>query len=77
MPAHIATWNPARDVWETDRMSLFSEHPDVFSETWPKWGLMRSGEVFRLADLAPPTPVTGFSSWPTPASRDEKGGARR
>lgn len=74
MPEPIATWNPTRDVWETDRLSLFSERPDVFSETWPTSGMTRRGELLPLPTSVPaidadacssspllPTPITKYS----------------
>ena len=39
----------------------------MFSETWPRSGLMRSGTAFRQPTWAPHTPGTGCSSSPTPA----------
>lgn len=74
MPEPIATWNPTRDVWETDRLSLFSERPDVFSETWPTSGMTRCGKLLPLPPSVPaidgddcssspllPTPITQYS----------------
>lgn len=50
----LAKWNPIRDVWEVETQGLFSEHLDVFSETWPISGSMRNGEVFRPPTLERP-----------------------
>ena len=41
-----------------------------FSETWPRWGLMRSGDVSRLPPSMPTTGGKGSSSWPTPKASD-------
>ena len=60
MRQQLAKWNPNRDVWEVETQSLFSEHLDVFSETWPISGSMRNGEVF-----TPPTlerPIGDYAS---------------
>ena len=46
MAAPIATWNPARGVWETGATNLFCEHSELYSGTWPTSGSMRSGSVF-------------------------------
>jgi hypothetical protein len=53
---------------------------DEFSETWPRWGMMRDGECWELATLAHRT--EGIESgllerWPTPQSRDYKGSSGR
>ena len=79
-PPPLATWNTARDVWETpDTEGLFCEHLAVFSETWPTSVSMRKSAVY-----APPTwePATDDSEsscspgdvkhLPTPTSRDYK-----
>lgn len=47
MPLHIATWNPARVVWETPTLSLLCAHSEPYSETWPSSGMTRSGEAYR------------------------------
>ena len=38
----------------------------VYSETWPKAGTMRTGTVYQQRPLAPHTSDTGSSLWPTP-----------
>lgn len=69
-----AIWNPARDVWETESIDLFSEHSDVWSETWPTSGMTRNGVVYALPTPEPHTVDTGYSSLPTPrASRGASG----
>ena len=59
MPKHIATWNPKRELWETDEVDLFSERQAPFSETWPTSGMTRSGQLLPLPMLAPPTAENG------------------
>ena len=73
MQEPLASWNPKRDVWETEQMDLFSGHSDVFSETWPVSGMTRSGLAFELPTWEPPTSGTGCSSLPTP--RATRGGS--
>ena len=58
----LAKWNPIRDVWEVETQDLFSEHLDVFSETWPISGSMRNGEAFRPPMLERLTSGCGYSS---------------
>lgn len=52
MPKRIATWNPARGVWETTQGS-FCGHWEPFSETWPAWGMTRSGVAYELPTSVP------------------------
>lgn len=46
---------------------------ELFSETWPTWGIVRDGVVTGLATSARPTEENGSSLWPTTATRDYKG----
>ena len=68
----LATWNPERDVWETDQGDLISGHLAVFSETWPTSGSMRNGTAFPRPTLEPATDDSGCSYLPTPTVRDHK-----
>lgn len=51
----LAYWNSERDAWGRRTVDLFSEHSDVYSETWPQSGMMRSGVSYRLPPLVLPT----------------------
>jgi hypothetical protein len=69
----IATWNPSRDVWETEQGDLFSEHSVVFSGIWPRSGMTRAGVAYELAMWVPPIVGSASSSspgLPTPAAHD-------
>ena len=57
--------------WKTSQGSFLPDL-DVFSETWPRSGMMRSGIAFPRPPLAPLTDATGSGLWPTPAARDGK-----
>ena len=59
----IATWNPALDYWETPQQDIFG-HSVAFSETLPKSGMTRNGQLFGLPTLVHPTTVPGYSSSP-------------
>lgn len=52
MPQPIATWNPARDVWETNQGCLCG-HLLVYSETLPTSGMTRAGTAYALPTSAP------------------------
>ena len=46
----LAKFDPASSSWKTRQFSLLGGL-DEFSETWPRWGIMRAGECWEL-----PTP---------------------
>lgn len=77
MPTLIATWSPARGVWETTGIALCG-HSVPYSETWPPSGTTRGGYAYLLPSLAPPTLGCACSSppglLPTPAAADGTGG---
>ena len=65
----LATWNPARGVWETTQVAICG-HLEPYSQTWPKWGSMRTGAVFPLPKPEHPTDVNGCGSLlPTPEAK--------
>ena len=65
-PASFAKWDPASCLWKTRQRSLV-EGLDVFSETWPRWGMMRDGECLELKQPELRTKsATGSGLWPTP-----------
>ena len=65
-PASFAKWDPALCLWKTRQRSLV-EGLDVFSETWPRWGMMRDGECLELKQPELRTKsATGSGLWPTP-----------
>lgn len=55
----IASWNSARDVWETEAVSLLSGRSDVFSETFPISGSMRNGVAYELPMSVPRMDASG------------------
>ena len=58
-------FDPATSSWKTRQGSLL-EGLDEFSETWPRWGIMRGGECWELTTQALPTSGNESGSWPTP-----------
>ena len=51
--------------WKTHQCSLLGDL-DEFSETWPRWGLMRNGECWEQQTLAQTISVTEFGLSPSP-----------
>jgi hypothetical protein len=74
VPRPIASWNPERDVWESEVMDLFSGLSDVYSETFPSSGSMRNGSVYERPTSAHLTDGSACSSspglLPTPVASD-------
>ena len=64
MSALLATWNPARGVWETTRANLLCGHLEPFLETWPTSGSMRNGQAFEHPTSVHRTGGSGSSSSP-------------
>jgi hypothetical protein len=63
VPQPMASWNPARGVWETTNVSLCG-HSEPYSETWPTSGTTRAGRAYARPTSAPPTDGSGCSSSP-------------
>lgn len=61
----LARWNPDLRLWKTRQCSLFGGL-ESFSENWPRWGLMRSGELWVHVTPVRHTNANEFGSWPTP-----------
>lgn len=74
----FARYDPDTCSWRTRQCSLLGGFT-VYSETWPRWGLMRGGECWELGTLEPSTEGIGSGySLPTPTKNDSKGaGSRR
>ena len=58
-------YDPAMRLWKTRQYSLL-EDSEWFSETWPRWGLMRDGESWELPMSARHTFERGSGLLPTP-----------
>ena len=70
-PALLAKWDRDTSSWKTAQCLLLAGL-DEFSETWPKWGMMRDGECWELAMPALHTTESASGSWVTPNARDWK-----
>ncbi len=72
LPASLARFDRATSSWKTHQSSLLGGW-EPFSETWPRWGMMRAGECWAQSTLAHLTNGTGYgfgANWPTPDARD-------
>ena len=64
-PESFARWDRASSSWKTPQCSLLADL-DVFSETWPRWGMMRAGECSEQSMPVLRTSETGSGLWLTP-----------
>ena len=68
-PRLFAKWDQTLLCWRTSQESS-KEDFQLYSETWPKWGMMQGGGVLGQTKLAHPIDGGGYSSWPTPQAFD-------
>jgi hypothetical protein len=68
--ASFTKYDHDSSLWKTHQCSLLGDL-EPFSETWPKWGLMRSGECWEQTPLEHPTKESAFGfTVPTPVASD-------
>ena len=67
--AWFAKWSPSSCEWRTPQCSLL-EDSELFSETWPRSGLMRAGTCYLLPTVAGLNRESGCGSWPTLKASD-------
>nr|WP_254217224.1 hypothetical protein [Burkholderia multivorans] len=74
-PASFAKYSPDTSSWKTRQCSLLGGW-ESFSETWPRWGLMRDGECSEhiTPELTTSEKESGF--WPTVRASDGERGGR-
>lgn len=60
----LARYDRASSTWKTHQYSLLGDLT-LYSETWPRWGLMRDGVCWGQSTLAPRTSGTESGLWPT------------
>lgn len=71
-PESLARWDRVSSSWKTPQCSLLAGL-DEFSETWPRWGMMRAGECWAQSMPAHLTSESESGLLPTPsASCDSK-----
>jgi hypothetical protein len=68
-PASLAKYDPDTCSWRTRQYSLQGDL-ELFSATWPRWGLMRGGECWERTMPELPTFASGSGFWLTPRATD-------
>ena len=71
-PESLAKYDPTTSLWRTHQCSLFGGL-ESFSETWPRWGIMRAGECWALTTSEHLTSETESGFWPTPRATEREG----
>ena len=59
--------------WRTSQRSLFGGWM-LYSENWPRAGMMRNGKSFQQRPLVPNISGSGYSFWPTPKAQTGREG---
>ena len=70
MPALLAKYDPDTSSWRTSQACWITGQWALFSENFPAWGSLVSGECFQRQNVAVRTNGKGFSSWPTPTPQE-------
>lgn len=68
-PGSFAKFSLDTCTWKTRQSSLLGGL-DEFSETWPRYGMMRDGESSELPTWARRIKGTAYGSWPTPCAME-------
>jgi len=74
-PASLAKYDPDTCLWRTHQFSLRGDL-ELFSETWPRWGLMRGGECWERQTLAGHTFENESGYLPTPCKTEGRDWSR-
>lgn len=69
-PALLASFDRGTSSWRTSQRCLV-EGLTVFSQTWPRSGLMRNGIAYQLPPLVPLMRGTASGLWQTPVADDK------
>ena len=76
--ASFVKFDPDTHSWRTHQCSLLGDL-ELFSQTWPQWGLMRDGECWEQRTLEQTirgTESGSLESWPTPDANCGKRGTQ-
>jgi hypothetical protein len=69
----LAKFDPVTSLWKIAQCSLIEDSTECL-ETFPKWGLMRNGELWEQTSLAHPIEEKEFGYLPTPTASDQYNG---
>ena len=72
--ASFAKYDPDTSSWKTAQCSLLGGS-ELFLETWPRWGSMRSGVCWEQTTWAPPIEESASGFWPSPTCKGLDGGS--
>lgn len=70
-PESFVKWDQDSSLWKTRQCSLLAGL-DEFSETWPRWGMMRDGECWQQDTPEHLTCENESGFWPTLAKMDSQ-----
>jgi hypothetical protein len=65
----LARYDPDTCLWRTAQFSLLGGL-ELFSETFPRWGTMRSGELWERTTPVLRISGNAFGYWPTPRAQE-------
>jgi hypothetical protein len=68
-PGSLAKFDPDTHSWRTHQCLLFEDSTECL-ETFPRWGLMRDGELWEQSTPALRTEETESGLWPTPRAQE-------
>ncbi len=66
----FAKFNPDGSLSKTSEQCSLFQQEESFSESFPPWGLMWSGALWKLPTWEPRTNAIGSSFWPTALTQD-------
>jgi hypothetical protein len=72
----LAKFDPASSSWRTHQYLLFEDLTECL-ETFPRWGMMRDGELWEQSTPVLRTDETESGLWPTATAGDSKNAANR
>ena len=70
-PESLAKFDPNTSSWRTAQRLLFEDSTESL-ETFPRWGLMRDGELWALSTPEPLTNENASGLWPTPVADGDR-----
>jgi hypothetical protein len=65
----FAKWDRDLSLWRTRQLWLFEDLEESLA-TWPRWGMMRSGECWERTMSNFPMHENDYGLWPTPTKMD-------